>query len=100
MQWLRTNQMSRVIYFVRPSKAQNSNSSIDITPFMDWKQNCTTLHAILVDKRMSLPSFSQSISVRFLEVCEITFFLKTFLRIMITRAEIDFTRRFRLRHLL
>jgi hypothetical protein len=35
-----------------------------------------------------------------LELCEITLFLKTFLSIMITCAEIDYTLRFWLRHIL
>jgi hypothetical protein len=74
--------------------------SIDITTLMDRKQRCTTRHAILVETRMSLLSFLQSISVRLLQVCEITFFLKTCLSIMMTRAEINYALRFWLCHIL
>ncbi len=98
--WLCTNQLLQMIYHALPSKAQNSSTLIDITTLVDRKQRCTTWHAILVKKRMILPSLLQSISAWLCQVCEMTFFLKTFLRNMMTCAEIDYRLHFWLCHII
>ena len=81
-----------------PSKAQNSNTYCNqlISP-TSWAGSRGVQHVM---QFLSKSGFSKSISVRLLQVCEITLFLKTLLSIMMTRAKIHYTLRFRLRQIL
>ena len=63
-------------------------SSVTIAALMDRKQGFVALHAILVKKRISLPSLPHSIMKRLLQIREIAFCLKALFGIMMTLAPI------------
>ncbi len=63
-------------------------SSVTIATLIYRKQGFVALHAILVKKRISLPSLPHSITKRLLQIHEITFCLKALFGIMVTLAPI------------
>jgi hypothetical protein len=73
-------------------------SSVTIAALVDRKQGFVALHAILVKKRISLPSLPHSITKRLLQICEIAFCLKALFGTMMTLAPIYCTSCFWLCH--
>ena len=63
-------------------------SSVTIATLIYRKQGVVALHAILVKKRISLPSLPHSITKRLLQIREIAFCLKALFGIMVTLAPI------------